>query len=410
MMFRKQQQLINTLTPREIIMICVSVAATAAKNAKVSDSKPSQCRSTDVPKLISKEVHAVCADHSELDTVSRIVCNDLLAYVHCYRDVSNTDALRRVVLNFFSSEDISTAKKLLRQEFHSVLSSNEMLTERRCSASRPAHEAEVDDIFGIFDALDAQNVLHSHFFTVTNLLKVPKYGPEEINIAVVVDRQVATESCITKLADDLDQLKVELLDTSTKQTAEVLSMMNKKLDSLTNVVTTFASGTSVAVGSSSTSSSAHVPLTKPVKSYTETDRSMNLIMFGIAEDRDANAWRSKVDAALSFVSGRAVDVVDMFRLGGKFDSSKVRPVLVKLRTVWDRRIILSQSYKLKQFAEQVYIAPDEPLEARRKRIFDRKKAAAVRDGKEVEVMDNVLVVNGIEVYSMKVGFIACNDG
>ena len=57
-----------------------------------------------------------------------------------------------------------------------------------------------------------------------------------------------------------------------------------------------------------------------------------------------------------------------------------------------------------------YIAPDEPLEARRKRIFDRKKAAAVRDGKEVEVMDNVLVVNGIEVYSMKVGFIACNDG
>lgn len=108
-------------------------------------------------------------------------------------------------------------KKLLRQqEFHSVLSSNEMLTERRCSASRPAHEAEVDDIFGTFDALDAQNVLHSHFFTVTNLLKVPKYGPEEINIAVVVDRQVATESCITKLADDLDQLKVELLDTSTK--------------------------------------------------------------------------------------------------------------------------------------------------------------------------------------------------
>ena len=52
----------------------------------------------------------------------------------------------------------------------------------------------------------------------------------------------------------------------------------------------------------------------------------------------------------------------------------------------------------------------EPLDVRRKRILDRKKAAAVRDGKAVEVINNVLVVDNVEVYSLKDGVIARNDG
>lgn len=70
---------------------------------------------------------------------------------------------------------------------------------------------------------------------------------------------------------------------------------------------------------------------------------------------------------------------------------------------------MSQSYKLKEYADPVFVAPDEPLEARRKRIFDRKKAAAERAGKMVEVKDNVLVVDGIEVYCVKNGVIRHSD-
>jgi len=374
-----------------------SATSTSMKNAKTSDLKASQSRTTDITKLSSKEVIAVCAVQSEsVHIVTKIVCNDLLAYVHCYRDNSNADALRRVVLNCFSSEDISSAKKLLCCEFQSVLASNMLLTERRSSASRPAHEAELDDIVGIFDALDAQNALRGYMFTVLNLLNVPKYGPEETNINVVVDRQVKTEASIAKLAENFDQLKFEMVDTSAKHTAEALNSLNDKLDHLSNAVAEFSRADGV------------VP--KSMKPATEHNRSMNLIMFGIAEDRDANVWRRKVDDTLSYVTGRAVDVVDMFRLGGKFDSSKVRPVLVKLRTVWDRRIILGQCYKLRQCADQIYIAPDEPLDVRRKRILDRKKAAAVRDGKAVEVINNVLVVDNVEVYSLKDGVIARSDG
>ena len=387
-----------------------ATTSTTTKKTKITDTKPSQSRSADTFKPCMTEAKIVCASDS-LDNISRFVCNELLAYVYCYRDSSNADALRRVVLNYFSDEDITVAKKVLCHEFQSALAntpSSVLLTERRSSTSRPAHEAEAEDIVGIFDALDVQNILHNQVFVATNLAKVPKYGPEETNIAAVVDRQVETESRISKLACNIDKLQHEVLEVSSNQTVEALSSINKKLESLSNAVTGYARGIGASVGSTSASTSSYASLPNTRNALSEPDRSMNLIVFGIAEDHDPVIWRSKVDAALSFVTGQVADVVDMYRLGRKTDS-KVRPILVKLRTIWDRRIILSQSYKLKQYGDPVFIAPDEPLEARRKRIFDRKKAAAERAGKIVEVKDNVLVIDGIEVYSVKDGAVSHDD-
>jgi len=55
-------------------------------------------------------------------------------------------------------------------------------------------------------------------------------------------------------------------------------------------------------------------------------------------------------------------------------------VLVGLQSVWDRRTVLGGSWRLSSTAgfERIYIAPDEPLEARRRRTLDRlvKKATA----------------------------------
>ena len=48
---------------------------------------------------------------------------------------------------------------------------------------------------------------------------------------------------------------------------------------------------------------------------------------------------------------------------------------------------------MKQYDDPVYTVPDEPLEVIRKRIFDRKKAAAEHAGKIVDIKDNVLVVD-----------------
>jgi len=59
--------------------------------------------------------------------------------------------------------------------------------------------------------------------------------------------------------------------------------------------------------------------------YGVHDRSLNLIIFGIAENRDANVWRRRVDDIFQHVSGKMIDVTDMFRIGG--DVWQARSVL-----------------------------------------------------------------------------------
>ena len=142
------------------------------------------------------------------------------------------------------------------------------------------------------------------------------------------------------------------------------------------------------------------------------DRAQNIVVFGIKEDRDMSVWRSNVDEVLEFVVGHAVDVVDMFRFW-RFtpNSSRPRPVLVKLRVVWDKRTILSNCRKLKQFRQGgVFIAPDEPLEVRRTKTLDRLKYRATVAGKHVAVDDGVLAIDTVEVFSLSNGFIYRNNG
>ena len=100
----------------------------------------------------------------------------------------------------------------------------------------------------------------------------------------------------------------------------------------------------------------------------------------MAENRDISVWRNAVDEILSFVVDRRVEVIDMFRLGRFVADSngvtrKPRPILVKLRVVWDKRTILSKCSKLKNFSQRgIFIAPDEPVEIRMKNTFERLKA------------------------------------
>jgi hypothetical protein len=100
----------------------------------------------------------------------------------------------------------------------------------------------------------------------------------------------------------------------------------------------------------------------------------------------------------------------MFRLG-RYNPGKNRPVLVKLRTVWDKRIILNGCKELKHYSQRgIFIAPDEPVDVRRKQNFDRLKYRADRANKVVDVTDGVLSVDGTAVFSLKDGFINVSHG
>jgi len=67
---------------------------------------------------------------------------------------------------------------------------------------------------------------------------------------------------------------------------------------------------------------------------------------------------------------------------------------------------ISGSWKLYSTVgfERVFIAPDEPLDARRRRTLDRLKKKATDQGKHVAVTDGVLYVDSVKVFSLQQGF------
>jgi len=319
-------------------------------------------------------------------TCQKVILSEVLSYLRFYRDSANADALRRVVLGFYSADDIAEAKKLLVHEMQTKVPNCQFLTERRNSTARLASEAEVDDILGIFDTADGQSILDNYLFVSANLNQLPKYGPEELNIAAVVDRQVRIETSVDAVIARVDQMTSPPVDMHSRFES-VNSAITEQLNKLTSICDQFSAASSAAQSS---------------PTQETRDRSMNIIMFGIPEDRDASVWRQSVVDALQYVAGHAVDTDDMFRIG-RYASDKTRPIIVRLRSAWDRRLILSSCYKLRDYRERVFIKPDETVEVRRKRTFEHLKKHAERAGKSVSVINGVLAVDGIDVFSLSDG-------
>lgn len=78
----------------------------------------------------------------------------------------------------------------------------------------------------------------------------------------------------------------------------------------------------------------------------DVDHKLNIVVFGITENHDGNEWCMAVADFLRFLIDRDVDVTDMFHLG-RFSADNTRPILVKLCVAWDKWLILSRCFTLK---------------------------------------------------------------
>ena len=83
-----------------------------------------------------------------------------------------------MVLSFYAPNVICQSKKVLVREFSSLLTDCSFLAERRNSTARASHEAEIDDIVNIIDALDLQSLFDRHKFVASDLNNLPKFGPK----------------------------------------------------------------------------------------------------------------------------------------------------------------------------------------------------------------------------------------
>lgn len=343
---------------------------------------------------------------------SCFVVNELLTYVNCYRNRSTCLNLKKVVTSFYSAEDIATAKACLLSTF-SCLNGSSYAIGRRGSSSRPQHDAEVDDIIVGMNHIDDKDAFGYYQFVAVKLDNLPKYGPEEINICTVVDRQVASDRNVETLTSRIDALEVATSGVIVGNSTPVLTDMLLTLD--TKLSTAIAS-LSDRIDNTNTNLAAYAKIADsvrgpPQRSHTEADCSMNVVFNGVPEDRDPSKWRAKVDEIVQFMVGRPVEISDMIRIGGRFQSGRTRPVLLKLRSVWDRRILLTARPKLKDYRivgndnARIYIHPDEPLDVRRKQTFDRLKRKAESDGKTTTVLNDILSIDGVAIFSTQSGYI-----
>ena len=350
-----------------------------------------------------------------------LILDELLSYVGFYRNKSNADNLRRIVLTFYSPDDIGQAKRLMVGKFSSQLSACASIAERRNSSTRAAHEAEIEDILNMFDVLDIQSAFANCKFVASDLDKLPKYGPEELNLASVVDRQLRTEESVKNVAAAVEQLTATVNHANNtsglniESTSHLVDQLQEKLDSFSSSVCGRIDHLNDVCSRLNAAKSSSV--CPPTRQPEEADRRPNLVIFGVAEDRDASAWHTAVDNILSFVIGHHVDVVDMFRVGrfvAKCDdrvTRKPRPILVKLRTIWDKRIVLNKCSKLKQYSHSgIFIAPDEPLETRRKNTLERLRYRAEHSGQRAVITDGILTIHDVTVLSLKDGYLRSSNG
>ena len=162
--------------------------------------------------------------------------NSLLSYVSFFRDRSTADALKKIVLNFYSPSEISEDKKMLINTFQSDLEGCAFKAERRKSVTRSAHDAEVEDIVGILNYLDTSSVLSRVEFSVGSLNRLPGlYGPEDINICTVVERQVKLDAIVTDLSATVAAFTAG--DSSASSVLGGVTAAVEKLDERLRVVT-----------------------------------------------------------------------------------------------------------------------------------------------------------------------------
>jgi len=117
---------------------------------------------------------------------------------------------------------------------------------------------------------------------------------------------------------------------------DCFSAVNQKIDELSKAVQNLSSiNSGIQVQTRATPIQS---LATPV----EPSREKSVIVFGLPENQDSSVWRSRLMDVLKFAAGHTVAIQDAFRICA-FSSHKVRPLVVKLRNIWDKRLLLSNS-------------------------------------------------------------------
>ena len=112
---------------------------------------------------------------------AQMMVNELLSYCMYHQKNSSTDSIKRLILDFYTPQEIKYAKKDLWEVY-----GPEVLGEtpaRNDSHNRAAHKKEADDILEAVGIIDTGvEAAHQISFVAANLGRLPRVAPEELDL------------------------------------------------------------------------------------------------------------------------------------------------------------------------------------------------------------------------------------
>ena len=123
----------------------------------------------------------------------------------------------------------------------------------------------------------------------------------------------------------------------------------------------------------------------PSRIDVRISRECNVILFGLPENNSIVETKSEV---FEFFVGKAVPIKDLFRPGKPAQSLRPRPLLIKLSTIWDSKLLLSRKrnlreYKIARLFLREDVPPDHRLRQKRSTSakLDAEKSSTLNSGR-----------------------------
>ena len=272
-----------------------------------------------------------------------MLVNSVLSFIKAFRLRSDKDSLKRVVADRFSSADVDGAKRAFWNFCHDELVAAKLpFHARRDSDKRSQLSADLEDIIVAFDTLDSTDSIPLIYCEANDLLFLPP-----LSLDPTADQVQQNTNILQSLVSQVENLE-------------------KKLSSVCSSSQSASSFSYAQAASSQPNPPVHVTHSarlSSTKSPSVIDsRACNLVLFGLPENDSILKLKSEIDEVLEFLAGKQVTVNDVFRLG-KFSASsnRPRPVLIKLATAWDRKVILLRKRDLKDFkTSRLFLREDVP--------------------------------------------------
>ena len=299
-----------------------------------------------------------------------MLIDPVLAFIKAYRLRGSTECLKSAATSKFDDVLMCKAKKSLWDAREDVLSAAGLAYQsRRGSERRTQASADLDDILTALDKLDeTENGIPDIFCEAADLVRIPPVVVDDCT--ELVQRNGLSLGNITS---KLEALSSDIAALSSKLTTLEPPSLPR------NVIRPHRDSTGDRQAAS------------PPASNSRLDRHENLMVFGLDESQSMSDTMTSVQTMLQFVTGRSTPVKDLFRIGKLRKSGadgdqaapiRPRPIVLKLVSPWDRRLVLANRFKLKEYSTKgIFVREDLSPEVRqqqRDKYTARKSSLTVQ--------------------------------